>query len=103
VSVGLCQSLGKLSLDAIIQRDVRESVRTSVFARSETLIQLSWVSGGMIGIAMFALEIGPRLALPLLAAGLIAWLVFVLRRALAHVQEQSPPRHDQVAESGDLS
>lgn len=103
VSVGLCQSLGKLSLDAIIQRDVRESVRTSVFARSETLIQLSWVSGGMIGIAMFALEVGPRLALPLLAAGLIAWLVFVLRRALAHVQEQSPPRHDQVAESGDLS
>lgn len=88
LTVGLCQSLGKLSLDAIIQRDVRESVRTSVFARSETLIQLSWVTGGLVGIGLFSLDASPRLALPLLAAALIAWLVFVLRRAL---QTRVPP------------
>src|SRR5690606_261518 len=52
LTVGICQSLGKLSLDAIIQRDVPEAVRTSVFARSETLLQLSWVLGGFLGIVM---------------------------------------------------
>ncbi|MEN3585471.1 MULTISPECIES: MFS transporter [unclassified Streptomyces] len=49
---GLAQALAKLSLDALIQRDVPESVRTSAFARSETLLQMSWVVGGAIGIAL---------------------------------------------------
>ena len=44
--------MGKLSLDALIQRDVPERHRTSAFARSETLLQLSWVIGGFIGIAI---------------------------------------------------
>ncbi len=43
--------MGKLSLDALVQRDVPERHRTSAFARSETLLQLSWVIGGFIGIA----------------------------------------------------
>lgn len=51
-SAGLCQALGKLSLDALIQRDVPEEVRTSAFARSETVLQMSWVVGGAIGIAL---------------------------------------------------
>ncbi|MGP4113926.1 MFS transporter [Streptomyces sp. 4N509B] len=49
---GVCQALGKLSLDAMIQRDVPEVVRTSAFARSETALQMSWVLGGSIGIAL---------------------------------------------------
>ncbi|MEF9904677.1 MFS transporter [Streptomyces sp. P9-A2] len=49
---GFAQALAKLSLDALIQRDVPELVRTSAFARSETLLQVSWVLGGAIGIAM---------------------------------------------------
>lgn len=49
---GFAQALAKLSLDALIQRDVPEQVRTSAFARSETLLQMSWVLGGAIGIAM---------------------------------------------------
>ncbi|GGV75893.1 MFS transporter [Streptomyces massasporeus] len=49
---GFAQALAKLSLDALIQRDVPESVRTSAFARSETLLQMSWVLGGAIGIVM---------------------------------------------------
>ncbi len=49
---GLSQALAKLSLDALIQRDVPELVRTSAFARSETLLQMSWVFGGAVGIAM---------------------------------------------------
>ncbi|MDQ1037031.1 MFS family permease [Streptomyces sp. V3I8] len=49
---GFAQALSKLSLDALIQRDVPELVRTSAFARSETLLQMSWVVGGAIGIAL---------------------------------------------------
>ncbi|MET9590689.1 MFS transporter [Streptomyces sp. NPDC006516] len=49
---GFTQALSKLSLDAMIQRDVPEEVRTSAFARSETLLQMSWVAGGAIGIAL---------------------------------------------------
>ncbi len=81
LTVGLCQSLGKLSLDALIQRDVRENVRTSMFARSETLLQLSWVIGGLAGIGLFTLGASPRVGLLVVAAVLIAWLAFVLTRA----------------------
>ncbi|MCX2968794.1 MULTISPECIES: MFS transporter [Streptomyces] len=49
---GACQALAKLSLDALIQRDVPEEVRTSAFARSETLVQMSWVAGGAVGIVL---------------------------------------------------
>jgi hypothetical protein len=49
---GLAQALAKLSLDALIQRDVPELVRTSAFARSETLLQVAWVLGGAIGIVL---------------------------------------------------
>ncbi|MFJ3773804.1 MFS transporter [Streptomyces sp. NPDC090075] len=49
---GFGQALAKLSLDALIQRDVPELVRTSAFARSETLLQVAWVFGGAVGIVM---------------------------------------------------
>jgi hypothetical protein len=81
VTVGLCQSMGKLSLDALIQRDVAERVRTSMFARSETLLQLSWVIGGLIGIGLFRFDATPRVGLLVTAAILVGWLAFVLSRA----------------------
>ena len=49
---GLGQSLAKVSLDATIQRDVHESIQASAFARSDTTLQLAWVIGGFVGIAM---------------------------------------------------
>lgn len=49
---GISQALGKQSLDSLIQRDVPEQVRTSAFARSETLLQMCWVVGGGIGILL---------------------------------------------------
>jgi MFS family permease len=81
LTVGICQSLGKLSLDALIQRDVPERVRTSMFARSETLLQLGWVTGGLIGIGLFTLDASPRVGLLVMGALLIVWLVFVLNAA----------------------
>ncbi|HEY6796703.1 MAG TPA: MFS transporter [Kineosporiaceae bacterium] len=49
---GTAQALGKLCLDALIQREIPERVRTSAFARSETVLQLAWVVGGGVGLAL---------------------------------------------------
>lgn len=71
---GLGQQLGKLSLDAQIQRDVPELVRSSAFARAETAIQLAWVLGGGAGIV---LPLNPTLGMSLVAGGLVLTLVAV--------------------------
>lgn len=49
---GIGQQLGKLALDSIIQDRIPEHMRTSVFGRSETLVQLSWVLGGIVAVVM---------------------------------------------------
>jgi MFS family permease len=76
LTAGLTQSLGKLSLDALIQREIPESVRTSVFSRSETLLQLSWVVGGFIAVIM---PLVAKLGLFTLAGLMVAWMFVVLR------------------------
>ncbi len=48
----LSNALSKLSLDAIIQRDVAESLRSSAFGRSETFLQLAWVVGAAIALLL---------------------------------------------------
>lgn len=46
------QTLVKLALDSIVQREISPDVRSSTFAASETLHQLSFVGGGLLGILM---------------------------------------------------
>lgn len=46
------QTLVKLALDSIVQREISPEVRSSTFAASETLHQLSWVAGGLAGLAL---------------------------------------------------
>src|SRR4051794_6083720 len=84
LTAGLAQSLGKLSLDALIQREVPERVRAGSFARSETLLQLSWVVGGVIGILM---PLNPQLGFGVAAVILVGWSVWVL----AGVRERQRP------------
>lgn len=43
-------ALAKVSLDASIQKDLPDESRASAFGRSETVLQLSWVLGGAIGV-----------------------------------------------------
>lgn len=88
VTAGLAQSFGKLSLDALIQRDIPEHTRASAFARSETLMQLSWVVGGFVGIA---LPLIPWAGFGVAAAILAAWCVWVFAgiRAVRHPAEKS--------------
>lgn len=86
---GFSQALSKLSLDALIQRDVPELVRTSAFARSETLLQMSWVVGGAIGIALpLNGTLGMAVAAAIVAAG---WLTTV-RGLLSSARHGGAPR-----------
>ncbi|HEX2902470.1 MAG TPA: MFS transporter [Jatrophihabitans sp.] len=55
IAVFVCMlgnSLSKLSLDAIIQRDVAETLRSSAFGRSETFLQLAWVLGAAVALLL---------------------------------------------------
>jgi hypothetical protein len=45
-------ALAKVCLDAVIQRDLPERSRASAFGRSETVLQLSWVLGGALGVLL---------------------------------------------------
>jgi hypothetical protein len=45
-------ALSKIALDSLIQNDVVETLRSSAFARSETFLQLAWVVGAALGVAL---------------------------------------------------
>lgn len=87
---GLTAQLIKLSNDAIIQRDIDESVRTRMFSWSETVLQMAWVLGGGIGIA---LPLIPRLGFGVIAGLLVLVLATTVRiRARGH-RPHGSPRH----------
>nr|WP_190130055.1 MFS transporter [Streptomyces mashuensis] len=89
---GIAQALGKQSLDSLIQRDVPEEVRTSAFARSETLLQMAWVVGGAIGIV---LPLNGVLGMSVASAVLALGVLTAVRGLLAAARRGSP--HPRVA------
>jgi MFS family permease len=80
LTAGLAQSFGKLSLDALIQKEVPDRSQAGAFARSETLLQLAWVVGGFIGIGV---PLDPQVGLGLAAAILVGFSVWVVAGARA--------------------
>ncbi|MCW2741905.1 MAG: Major facilitator superfamily 1 [Blastococcus sp.] len=73
-------ALGKAALDAIIQREVPDSLRASAFARSETWLQMAWVVGGALGIALPPIGwLGFTVAAALLVVA-VALIVWTLQR-----------------------
>ncbi|WP_188985270.1 MFS transporter [Saccharopolyspora thermophila] len=45
-------ALAKVCLDAVVQHRMPEASRASAFGRSETILQLSWVFGGAVGVLL---------------------------------------------------
>ncbi|MBV9870297.1 MAG: MFS transporter [Frankiaceae bacterium] len=78
-------AVSKLALDATIQREIADDVRTSVFARSETTLQLAWVIGGGVGILLPARAV---IGFPVAAAV----LGFALAIALGYRPKRPPKR-----------
>ena len=50
MAIGLSAGLGKLSFDAIVQRDAPDANQGRSFARFETRFQLTWVLGGIVPV-----------------------------------------------------
>ncbi|WP_353951799.1 MFS transporter [Knoellia sp. S7-12] len=76
LSAGLCAQIIKLSTDAIIQRDIAENVRTQMFGWSETVLQIAWVCGGGLGIA---LPLIPQLGFGVISGLLVIVLLISIR------------------------
>ena len=80
---GLTAQLGKLSSDALIQRDVAESVRARVLAWSETALQIAWVVGGALGIC---LPLVPRVGFGVIGAVLVLVLLQAVRSGVVRAR-----------------
>ncbi|MFG1879454.1 MFS transporter [Sphaerisporangium sp. NPDC049003] len=77
---GFAQEVGKLALDAIVQREIGEEVRSSTFGVVEALLQIAWVGGGLAGLLLSLLNgrsAGP-IGLAVVAVGLVAALAWLL-------------------------
>jgi O-antigen/teichoic acid export membrane protein len=93
----LCASLAKLAQDSIVQREIGDEIRSSTFAVSETLNQVSNVAGGLLGVLVSMLnngQAGLAIAAGLLTAALVLMVVKRRRRVLAQrlVPEPEPVR-----------
>jgi MFS family permease len=86
------QVLSKLALDSTVQQEIGEEIRTSAFAASETLNQLSWVTGGLAGVLLSLTNSGVA-GLTVAAAGLgVSFILLVLhrRRRVLAARRQAP-------------
>jgi MFS family permease len=93
-TAALTAGLAKLSLDSTVQREIGEEIRSSAFAVSETLNQVSNVAGSLVGVFVSILNNG-QVGLAIPAAGLTAALVLLItrrrRRVLAQREAEGPP------------
>jgi hypothetical protein len=91
LAAALGQALVKLALDSILQREIGEEVRSSTFAVSETLHQLSWVAGGLAGLLMSLTNSGiAGLAFAAVGLGLALIAIVLARRRRVLRGRQAP-------------
>ena len=90
LATGLFGQLAKLSLDALIQRDVDDRVRARVFSWSETILQAFWVVGGAIGITIPLL---PVLGFAIVTAVVVLAFLVALRSRRIGSEASGPPGH----------
>jgi predicted MFS family arabinose efflux permease len=89
----MCASLAKLAQDSIVQREIGDEVRSSTFAVSETLNQVSNVAGGLAGVLVSMLnsgQAGLAIAAALLAAAQVLIVARRRRRILAQRRNAEP-------------
>lgn len=90
----VANALSKIALDALIQKDVLETLRSSAFARSETFLQLAWVMGAALGVALPSNSTGDGAIAFVVAAvivGAVAVLVALRGRATSRPNRRIPP------------
>jgi MFS family permease len=102
----VANSLSKIALDALIQRDVDEMLRSSAFARSETFLQLAWVFGATTGVVLPAQHPGQG-ALGFWVAGAVVGAVatvIVLRdRVMRRTAQHGETMHEWPQQPGSVA
>lgn len=95
-------ALAKVSLDASLQQDLPEESIASGFGRSETVLQLSWVVGGALGVLLpTTYWIGFTVVSVVLALGLIqTYLTYRGRTLLPGLGGKRPEHVNQEAPVG---
>jgi hypothetical protein len=96
LAAAIAQTLVKVALDSILQREIPEQTRSSAFAFSETLHQLALVGGGLLGL-LLSLTGSGFAGLTVAASGLLValmWLLIGRRRRIlrARPAATSPAR-----------
>ncbi len=86
-TAALAAGLAKLALDSTVQREIGEEIRSSAFAVSETLNQVSNVAGSLAGVLVSMLNNG-QVALAIPAAGLTVALVTMVARRRRRILAQ---------------
>lgn len=87
VLVGVGAGASKLAFDSIVQREIEEAGRGYAFARFESILQLAWVAGGFIAVAI-PIPSGPGVT----GAGAIALILMAL-----YVAGRSKSRSGRIA------
>ena len=93
LAAAIAQTLVKVALDSILQRQIPEETRSSTFAFSETLHQLALVAGGLLGL-LLSLTGSGFAGLTVAAAGLLlalCWLLVDRRRRVVRTQAAPSP------------
>jgi MFS family permease len=92
LAAAISQTLVKVALDSIVQREIPPETRSSGFAFSETVHQLALVAGGLIGL-LLSLTGSGFAGLTVAAIGLalaLVWLVASRRRRILRARQASP-------------
>jgi hypothetical protein len=92
LAAAIAQTLVKVGLDSILQRQIPEETRSSTFAFSETLHQLALVGGGLLGL-LLSLTGSGFAGLTVAAAGLLialCWLLVDRRRRIVRTRAAAP-------------
>jgi MFS family permease len=92
LAAAIAQTLVKVGLDSILQRQIPEERRSSAFAFSETLHQLALVGGGLLGL-LLSLTGSGFAGLTVAAAGLLialCWLLVDRRRRIVRTRATAP-------------
>jgi MFS family permease len=92
LAAAISQTLVKVALDSIVQREVPPETRSSGFAFSETVHQLALVGGGLIGL-LLSLTGSGFAGLTVAAIGLalaLCWILASRRRRILRARRTAP-------------
>ncbi|MFC5824868.1 MFS transporter [Nonomuraea insulae] len=94
------QELGKLALDAIVQREIGEEIRSSTFGVVEAVLQLAWVFGGLVGLVLSLTQssVAGLVTLAVMLTATLGWLLVARRKRVRAAKAKLRRRRAEAAQ-----